>query len=203
MNRDSNNNDRHNAWIQQQNENDRYNAWMQQQNENDRYNAWIQQQNKLREGRGELPPSGRQQLQRPQATGRPQGVAVQKLGGVNQKPGGAQKMPKTRALALVNTLKRGISVGSIVCFGAFSGLVAFHQVGSTSASHATPKTTTTTTIPTTKKSGSFFNQGGNNFATNTPTSTTGATPTATTTPPTPTPATIFAPSAPVTTSSVS
>jgi len=45
-----------------------------------------------------------------------------------------KKMSKARALALAGTLKRWLVVASFVGFGTFSGLAAFHQVSSTSAS---------------------------------------------------------------------
>src|SRR5205823_4499488 len=50
---------------------------------------------------------------------------------VGQKPGTQVKMPKARALALANTLKRALAVVSIIGFGMFGGLVAMHQVSTT------------------------------------------------------------------------
>ena len=126
--------------------------------------SWIPQQNQVYEGRlvTTQADAGRQQLPQPQNQGLPQR-------GVGQKPRAAEKMPKARALALVRTLKRWLVVTSIVSFGTFSGLVAFHQVGATTTanqtssgnSQATPASTSTSSS---QKSNSFFNQqGGNNF----------------------------------------
>src|SRR5690242_19184421 len=51
--------------------------------------------------------------------------------GVSQKPGMQIKMPKARALALANTFKRTLAIASIIGFGMFGGLVAMHQVSTT------------------------------------------------------------------------
>ena len=51
-----------------------------------------------------------------------------------QKPKAPPKMPKERALALANRLKRGFAIASIIGFGTISGLVAFHQIGTTASS---------------------------------------------------------------------
>jgi hypothetical protein len=94
-------------------------------------------------------------------------------GSGNQKPGPSEKMPKARALALAHMLKKWLAIASLVSFGTFSGLVAFHQVGTTNSqtsqinktssgsSQATP-----TTSSSSQNSNSFLNQqGGNNFGT--------------------------------------
>src|SRR5437588_6817035 len=89
----------------------------------------------------------------------------------NQKPRPPEKMPKARALALARTLKRWLVVASLVSFGTFSGLVAFHQVGSTTtASQSTSSSsgsskTTTSSNSTSQNSSNFLNQGGNNLGT--------------------------------------
>src|SRR5260370_19201467 len=62
--------------------------------------------------------------------------------GAGQKPGTQVKMPKARALALANSLKRLLAVASILGFGMFSSLVAMQHVS------------TTTTQSTQSKSGS-------------------------------------------------
>jgi hypothetical protein len=124
---------------------------------------WIPQQNQLSESRDLTARTGQQrppvlQNQRPQQT----------RGG--QKPGAPEKMPKARALALARTLKRWLVVASIVSFGTFSGLVAFHQVSSTTAaSHSTSTSSgsssqsTSSSNSSSQNSNSFLNQGGNNF----------------------------------------
>src|SRR5438046_7507127 len=85
---------------------------------------WRPQQNQIYEGRYVSARAGQQQSpvlqkQRPQP------------GSGNQKPRPPEKMPKARALALARTFKKWLVVASLVSFGTFSGLVAFHQVGST------------------------------------------------------------------------
>ncbi|HEX9134907.1 MAG TPA: hypothetical protein VF844_21690 [Ktedonobacteraceae bacterium] len=119
---------------------------------------WIPQQNQVYEGGGATPQAG-QQLSRPQNQGLPQ-----RSGG--QKPGAAEKMPKARALALANTLKRWLAVASIVGFGTISGLLAFHQVG-TATSQSTQSSsgssnTNSTSSSSSQNSNSFFNQQGGN-----------------------------------------
>jgi hypothetical protein len=124
---------------------------------------WIPQQNQLSESRDITERTSQQrppvlQNQRPQQTGR------------GQKPGAPEKMPKARALALARTLKRWLVVASIVGFGTFSGLVAFHQVSSTTAaSHSTSTSSgsssqsTSSSNSSSQNSNSFLNQGGHNF----------------------------------------
>jgi len=79
-----------------------------------------------------------------------------------------ERMPKARALALVRTFKKWLVVASVVSFGAFSGLAAFHQVSTTSSqatstSSGTSRNTSTTTSSS-QGSNSFLNQqGSNNF----------------------------------------
>src|SRR5207245_2228404 len=88
----------------------------------------------------------------------------------NQKPRPPEKMPKARALALVRTLKRWLVVASLVSFGTFSGLVALHQVGSTtvasqssSTSSGSSQTTSSSNSSTQNSSSSLNQQGGNNI----------------------------------------
>ena len=94
---------------------------------------WRPQQNQFYEGRYVSPRTGQQQPpvlqnQKPQ------------LRNGNQKPKPPEKMPKARALALARSFKKWLVVASLVSFGTFSGLVAFHQVGSTTtASRSTPR----------------------------------------------------------------
>src|SRR5437667_413116 len=87
--------------------------------DNDIRASRIPQQNQLYEGRFVTSQNGRQQLPQPQDAGLPQRA-------VGQKPRAPEKMPKKRALALANTLKRWLAIASIVSFGTFGGLVALH-----------------------------------------------------------------------------
>jgi hypothetical protein len=74
-----------------------------------------------------------------------------------------QKMPKARVLALTNTLKKWLAIASIVGFGTLSGLVAFHQVGTTTAQTSSGSSkTNSTTSSSTKNSNSFLQQQGGN-----------------------------------------
>ena len=126
---------------------------------------WIPQQNQLYEGRYDAAYTGQlrppvSQNQRPQARSG------------NQKSRTAEKMPKARALALAHTFKKWLAVASLISFGTFSGLVAFHQASITTSSQTsqTNKTSsgssqaTPTTSSSSQNSSSFLNQqGGNNF----------------------------------------
>ena len=121
---------------------------------------WRPQQNQLYEGRYVTARTRPQQppvLQnyRPQA------------GSGNQKPRPPEKMPKAQALALARTFKKWLVVASLVSFGTFSGLVAFHQVGSTTTSNQSTSTSSGSSSTSSSKSSSqnssnFLNQGGNN-----------------------------------------
>jgi len=76
-------------------------------------------------------------------------------------------MPKARALELAQTYKKRIVFVSLVVFGLLSGLVAYHQVGST----ANPgQAGSSQSAPATQPSnGGFFDQqGGNNFGSSSP-----------------------------------
>ncbi len=126
--------------------------------DNDRSASWIAQQNHADENRFVTAQDDRQPFLRPQNP-RPQQRSTR------QKPGTAEKMPKARALALANRLKRWLAIASIVSFGTFGGLVALHEVGST--------TTQTASVSTQNSKSISKQQGGNNFGTST------ATPTAT------------------------
>ena len=79
--------------------------------------------------------------------------------GIGQKPGTQVKMPKARALALANSLKRLLAVASIVGFGMFGGLVAMHQVSTTT----TQSTQSTSGSSNTSSKSSSSSQNSNNF----------------------------------------
>ena len=123
--------------------------------------SWIPQQNQLYDGRYVNPQTSRQQLPRPQNAGQPPRD-------VGQKPRAPEKMPKARALALANTLKRWLAVASIVGFGTFGGLVALHQVSSTTTTSQSTQTssgsssTNSSSSSSSQNSNSFFNQQGGN-----------------------------------------
>lgn len=121
---------------------------------------WMPQQNQVYAGEGVTPQAAPQQrLPRSQNQGRPQK-------GAGQKPRAAEKMPKARALALANTLKRWLAVASIVGFGTISGLAAFHQVGTTSTQSAQSSSgsskTNSTSSSSSQNSNNFLNQQGGN-----------------------------------------
>jgi cytoskeletal protein RodZ len=94
---------------------------------------------------------------------------------VGQKPGTQVKMPKARALALANTLKRTLAVASIIGFGMFGGLVAMHQVGTTTTnttqSTSGSSSTSSKSSSSSQNSNNFLNQqGGNTSGTSSTTS---------------------------------
>lgn len=123
---------------------------------------WIPQQNQLYESAYVTTSSGSQ---------RPPVSQNQRLAqrGVGQKSKPPERMPKARALALVRTVKKWLVVASVVSFGTFSGLAAFHQVSTTTTSQATNTSSgtsqkTSTTTSSSQSSNSFLNQqGSNNF----------------------------------------
>lgn len=104
-------------------------------------------------------------------------------------PGSAAKMPKARALALASTLKKWLVAASVVGFGTLSGMVALHQVGTTTAvsqsttsSSSSSASQSATSTPTNISAeddddddDGFLNQKGNNFGTNNATQTGGQT----------------------------
>jgi hypothetical protein len=80
------------------------------------------------------------------------------------KPRSPERMPKARALALARTFKKWLTIASVVCFGTLSGLVAFHQVGTTTShpNQSSSKSSQATATPS-SSNGFFDQQGGNNF----------------------------------------
>lgn len=132
----------------------------------DRTQPWTPQQNQLYQNR----PAAQNEHQLIQS----QNQKVQQRN-VGQKPGTQVKMPKARVLALANTLKRSLAVASIIGFGMFGGLVAMHQV-STTTTQSTQSTsgssnTSSNSNASSQNSNSFFNQqGGNTSGTSSSTS---------------------------------
>lgn len=101
-----------------------------------------------------------------QQPGAPQAVrTAQTRDGRIRKPAPV-RMPKDKALALAGLFKRALVVISLATFASFSGLVAYHQVSTASAS------TSTTTSSSEHKHHTFFNQqGDDNLGESTPTAT--------------------------------
>ena len=118
---------------------------------------WIPQQNRLSEARY-IPVRPTPQLTALQYQEWQQRVQ-------DQKPRLQERMPKARALELAQTYKKRIVFASLVVFGLLSGLVAYHQVGSTAnLGQGGPSQTAPATQPS---NGGFFDQqGGNNFGSN-------------------------------------
>ena len=93
----------------------------------DRRASWMPPQNQPYTGRYVASQDGGQQFTPQPQPERP----------VGQKPAALQKMPKAQAMALADKMKRVLAVASFIGFGAFSGLVAFHQIGSTTTTQST------------------------------------------------------------------
>src|SRR5947207_7647151 len=128
-----------------------------------RTQPWIPQQNQFYQNKPAAA-KNEQQLSQSRSQKLPQR-------GIGQKPGTQVKMPKARALALANSLKRLLAVASIVGFGMFGGLVAMHQVSTTTTQST--QSTSGSSNPSSKSSSSsqnsnnFLNQqGGNTSGTN-------------------------------------
>ena len=111
---------------------------------------------------------GQQQFVTPAQTYRPQQRVEQ------QKPRPAQRMPKAQAQSLSRNLKKAVAVASVLGFGAFSGLIAYHQINAATTTTATTTTPSSTqSSQSTGNSSSFFNQqGDSNVGTSSTSSTT-------------------------------
>jgi hypothetical protein len=101
--------------------------------------------------------------------GRPQFALPQNLASTQrpagQKPKAPEKMPKARAMALANKFKRMLAIASIVGFGAFGGLVALHQVGTTAtqtSSGSSSSNSSSSSSSSSQNSNNFLNQQGGN-----------------------------------------
>jgi hypothetical protein len=125
--------------------------------EYDKTVPWIPQQNQLYKGRTVTARTNRhpysQQDYLPQQRG------------IGQKPKPPERMPKAQTLALVRTFKQWLVVASLVGFGTFSGLAAYHQVGTANKQSNQTSSGPSQGIPATPSSsnGFFDQQGGNNF----------------------------------------
>ena len=82
------------------------------------------------------------------------------------KEGKVARTTKAQALAIVQTCKKWLVIGSILCFGVFSGLALTHVTGVTAQSAT--NNSTQQAAPTTPDQGRFFQQqqGGYNFGNN-------------------------------------
>ena len=85
-----------------------------------------------------------------------------------RKQGNVARTSKAQALAIVQTCKKWLIIGSVVCFGVFSGLAAGHVIGVTSQS---PTNSVPQQQAAPANQGGFFQQqpqqqGGNNFGNN-------------------------------------
>lgn len=133
--------------------------------------TWIPPQNRLFEGGPVTAQDGQQQLPRLQN----QEMRQQNVG---QKPKVPEKMPKARVLALSNTLKRWLAVASIIGFGTFGGLVAFHQVGTTASQTSSGSSKANSTSSSSSQNSNNFlkQQGGNSSGTTSSSTTSSSTP---------------------------
>jgi hypothetical protein len=132
--------------------------------EEDRTLPWTPQQNQFYQSGPVTAQDSQQQLPRPQN----EKMRQQHVG---QKPRAPEKMPKARALALANALKRWLAVASILGFGTLGGLVALHQVGTTSIQSTQFSSGSSNTSPTSSTSSQTSDnflkqQGGNTSGTN-------------------------------------
>jgi hypothetical protein len=133
--------------------------------EYDRTVSWIPQQNQAFASRDLAAHPGQQPPQL-------QNSRPQQKGGV-QKPKQPERMSKARALGLVRSFKKWLVVASIVTFGSFSGLVAYHQIGTTainptssgsSQSTSSSSSSSNSSNSSNSSSNGYFNQqGGSNF----------------------------------------
>jgi len=133
----------------------------------DRQIPWMPQQHQYYEDRYNTGAGG-VRLATPQRPPVQQNRPLQQKS-VNQKPKASGKMPRSRALALANVLKKCLVVVSLVSFGTLSGLVAFHPVSTIASQTSTTSSSSSQTSQQSSSSSqnddgnSFFNQGGNNF----------------------------------------
>ncbi len=82
------------------------------------------------------------------------------------------RMPKDRALALARLFKKSLVVMSLATFASFSGLVAFHQLNTTTSQKSTTTSTSTTTSRSHEEDNGFLNQqGDDNLGNNSATAT--------------------------------
>ena len=136
---------------------------------------WIPQQNQVSKQGSNTPQISQQQLPRTHRS-----LLQHNMG---QKPRVPEKMSKARALTLANTLKRTLAVASIIGFGMFGGLVAMHQVNTTTTqstqSTSGSSNTSSKSSSSSQNSNNFFNQQGGNTSGTSSTSSTPVTGTST------------------------
>src|SRR2546429_6093537 len=122
--------------------------------EYDRTVPWVPQQNQRYDGRYFTPRT----TQQPVGAARSAQFIASSPPGVARgpKPRSPERMPKARALALARTLKKWITISSIVCFGTLSGLVALHQVGTTASHTNQPSSKSSQATATPSSSNGFL-----------------------------------------------
>lgn len=153
---------------------------------------WTPQQNHIFANKDAMAPSGQRpsQLQNPSSQQKagvqpPQNRAASaKSARSGGKPAREQRMTKARALDLARTCKKWLVVATIVGFGSVSGLVAYHQAGTTttvsqtssaasqspssssssaSNSNSSSNSSNSSNSSTSSSNGYFNQQGSNNF----------------------------------------
>jgi len=60
-----------------------------------------------------------------------------------QKPRQPERMPKARTLALAHTMKKWLAVASLISFGTFGGVIAYHQIETATTTAAVNSSSTT------------------------------------------------------------
>jgi hypothetical protein len=119
---------------------------------------WIPQQNQAFASRDIAARPG----QRPSQL---QNSRPQQKGGV-QKPRQPERMSKARALGLARAFKKGLVVASIVTFGSFSGLVAYHQIGTTAVSNTSSGSSQSTPASSSSSNSSSSSSNSSNSSSN-------------------------------------
>jgi len=127
-------------------------------NSNNESVAWTPQQN-----RPDPPYEGRyvREYTRQQQPSNVQNQKLQ-LAGKEQKPKAPERMSKARALNLVHKFKKVLVVGSIVGFGSFSGLAAYHQAITTTSQTSSNTQSTPATGSSSNSSSSSSNTSSSN-----------------------------------------
>ncbi|HLH63628.1 MAG TPA: hypothetical protein VKV20_18250 [Ktedonobacteraceae bacterium] len=91
------------------------------------------------------------------------------LAGARRAAGQAPKelrMTKARALELVRKFKQSLVVASIISFGSISGLVAYHQIATTTATNSTSSTTSQSTSSSSSSSTNSSSSNSNSSSSN-------------------------------------
>src|SRR5258706_440837 len=120
--------------------------------------AWIPQQNQPE------PPYEGRYVREYTRQKQPSNVQNQRLqpAGKDQKPKAPERMSKARALTLVHKFKKVLVVASILGFGSFSGLAAYHQAITTTSNSASNTQSTPATSSSSNSSSSSSNTSSSN-----------------------------------------